>query len=634
MPSSVLHDQIPHSLLFPDQHFISFLLVSLVVLALFIFSLLDRTSFPPSHEVPLLGYSRLQKVIVVISLRLIGTLSPLMSPSLRTHHSFPPLLSLFLFLKSCPFPLSPHLMLCPLDHFRFIIVALVSLFLSLFLRHLLTHFLSLRLHLPRLCLLLMTYPLLFERLATGNVDEMAALHSNDTWDLVVLPSGKSTVGCRWVYAVKVGPDGQIASVRLLLSMAAMCSWPLYQLDIKNAFLHVILLRKFIWSNLLCIYLVVYVDDIVITGSDQDARSSLCGPFPKEVCFNILEETGYVRLLNRRHTYGSECQTCTRTGGAFRRPREISTARRYTRPRCIVREQRSYSSCCYTDADWLAHPQIDVPLRELRFGKDETDETHLYGLNVLFVVWDNTLQCDSCLQSNHLQCLNSSLKHMQHGKRLCSSCIKEHDSSTSQLVQESGRNKAKKQVEGSDTREIYLLLRSSVTFREARVHIVNSGSACNDGFAEGNLLSCSVGMNSEKNLETLGLKSSYGRKCSYGCAVTAASKTLNMEGSDSQAKDKSSKVFVDSLTQAKVTTPLLTFSRRSKRKRDVDSTNAERKFLVGQKSSLITKLNDSSYGIPCLSEATSQKGFSVAHQQFEATRGGSQHQYEAFILSHS
>ncbi|RVW62757.1 Retrovirus-related Pol polyprotein from transposon RE1 [Vitis vinifera] len=135
----------------------------------------------------------------------------------------------------------------PLDHFRFIIVALVSLLLSLFLRHLLTHFLSLRLHLPRLCLLLMTYPLLFgksthEALShpgwrQAMVDEMAALHSNGTWDLVVLPSGKSTVGCRWVYAVKVGPDGQIASVRLLLSMAAMCSWPLYQLDIKNAFLH-------------------------------------------------------------------------------------------------------------------------------------------------------------------------------------------------------------------------------------------------------------------------------------------------------------------------------------------------------------------------------------------------------------
>ena len=85
------------------------------------------------------------------------------------------------------------------------------------------------------------------------VDEMTALHSNDTWDLVVLPFGKSTVACRWVYTVRVGLDGQvdclkahlvakgytkvygsdygdtfspvakIASVRLLLSMAAMRS---------------------------------------------------------------------------------------------------------------------------------------------------------------------------------------------------------------------------------------------------------------------------------------------------------------------------------------------------------------------------------------------------------------------------
>ena len=188
------------------------------------------------------------------------------------------------------------------------------------------------------------------------VDEMAALHSTGTWDLVVLPVGKFPVGCRWVYTVKVGPDGQvdrlkarlvakgytqvygsdygdtfspvakIASVRLLLSMAAMCSWPLFQLDIKNAFLHgdlaeevymeqppgfvaqgesglVCRLRRSLYglkqsprawfgrfssvvqefgmlrstanhsvfyhhnSSGQCIYLVVYVDDIVITGSD-------------------------------------------------------------------------------------------------------------------------------------------------------------------------------------------------------------------------------------------------------------------------------------------------------------------------------------------------------------------------------
>ncbi|RVW95243.1 Retrovirus-related Pol polyprotein from transposon RE2 [Vitis vinifera] len=214
------------------------------------------------------------------------------------------------------------------------------------------------------------------------VDEMTALHSNGTWDLVVLPSGKSTVGCRWVYIVKVGPDGQvdrrkarlvakgytqvygsdygdtfspvakIDSVRLLLSMAAMRSWPLYQLDIKNAFLHgdlaeevymeqppgfvaqgesslVCRLRRSLYglkqsprawfsrfssvvqefgmfrstadhsvfyhhnSSGQCIYLVVYVDDIVITGSDQNDSSIhfRCGSFPRKYTLDILEETG-------------------------------------------------------------------------------------------------------------------------------------------------------------------------------------------------------------------------------------------------------------------------------------------------------------------------------------------------------
>nr|XP_009794239.1 PREDICTED: merozoite surface protein CMZ-8-like [Nicotiana sylvestris] len=41
------------------------------------------------------------------------------------------------------------------------------------------------------------------------IDEMSALHASDTWELVPLPAGMSTVGCRWVYAVKVGPDGQV-----------------------------------------------------------------------------------------------------------------------------------------------------------------------------------------------------------------------------------------------------------------------------------------------------------------------------------------------------------------------------------------------------------------------------------------
>ena len=98
-------------------------------------------------------------------------------------------------------------------------------------------------------------------------EEMDALDANGTWELVPLSPGKKAIGCKWVFTVKVNHDGSVArlkarlvakryvqtygvdysntfspvaklaSVRLFISLAVMHNWLIYQLDIKNAFLH-------------------------------------------------------------------------------------------------------------------------------------------------------------------------------------------------------------------------------------------------------------------------------------------------------------------------------------------------------------------------------------------------------------
>ena len=45
------------------------------------------------------------------------------------------------------------------------------------------------------------------------IEEMDALTDNGTWDLVHLPIGKKAIGCRWVFIVKVNPDGSIARLK-------------------------------------------------------------------------------------------------------------------------------------------------------------------------------------------------------------------------------------------------------------------------------------------------------------------------------------------------------------------------------------------------------------------------------------
>jgi len=65
------------------------------------------------------------------------------------------------------------------------------------------------------------------------IAEMQALESNHTWELVPLPSGKKVVGCRWVYAIKVGLDGQVD--RLKARLVAKGYTQVYGLDYCDTF---------------------------------------------------------------------------------------------------------------------------------------------------------------------------------------------------------------------------------------------------------------------------------------------------------------------------------------------------------------------------------------------------------------
>ncbi|GKE59113.1 ribonuclease H-like domain-containing protein, partial [Tanacetum coccineum] len=51
-------------------------------------------------------------------------------------------------------------------------------------------------------------------------DEIVALYRNNTWIVTDLPKDRKAIGCKWIYKIVVTN-----------------SWPLYQLDVNNAFLY-------------------------------------------------------------------------------------------------------------------------------------------------------------------------------------------------------------------------------------------------------------------------------------------------------------------------------------------------------------------------------------------------------------
>ncbi|KAF3667702.1 hypothetical protein FXO37_09904 [Capsicum annuum] len=98
-------------------------------------------------------------------------------------------------------------------------------------------------------------------------DEIEAIERNDTWELIDLTEKHKIIGIKWVYKTKLKENGEINkykarlvakgykkeygmdytevfapfsrhdTIRMLIALAAQNSWPIFQLDVKSAFLH-------------------------------------------------------------------------------------------------------------------------------------------------------------------------------------------------------------------------------------------------------------------------------------------------------------------------------------------------------------------------------------------------------------
>ncbi|GKA33937.1 ribonuclease H-like domain-containing protein [Tanacetum coccineum] len=157
-------------------------------------------------------------------------------------------------------------------------------------------------------------------------DEYHALIKNNTWTLVPRPTDTNVVRCMWLFRHKYHANGTLSrykarlvangsiqiegidvdetfspvvkpsTIRTVLSLATSRHWSIHQLDVKSAFLHGDLSETRIDTA----YLLLYVDDIVLTASSEHLLQQLIHSLHQEFSMIDLGSLNYFLGISVTH----------------------------------------------------------------------------------------------------------------------------------------------------------------------------------------------------------------------------------------------------------------------------------------------------------------------------------------------
>jgi hypothetical protein len=106
-----------------------------------------------------------------------------------------------------------------------------------------------------------------EKWVSAMKEDLDSIESNQTWELVDLPHKKKAIDVKWVYKLKMNSKGKVTrhkarlvargflqkegidygevfapvtrmeTIRLVTAISNLNDWPMYQMDVKSAFLN-------------------------------------------------------------------------------------------------------------------------------------------------------------------------------------------------------------------------------------------------------------------------------------------------------------------------------------------------------------------------------------------------------------